>query len=290
VHDDGPWSGPSARTQVVAVIGDPVAHSLSPVIHNAGFRAAGLDWVCVALPVAAGDAAAASRGMATLGIRGMSVTMPHKSDILGALDEVTEVAARLGSVNCVTLRDGHLVGDNTDGAGFLAGLRDDFGFDPAGADCVVLGAGGAARAVVLALATAGASSVRVVNRTPAAAERAVALAGPVGSLGRPEDAAAADLVVNATPVGMADTGAGTADAMPIEGRHLRAGQVVAELVYHPARTRLMDAADAAGARTANGVSMLVGQAAVAFSTWTGATAPVEEMAAAARRALAPRSG
>ena len=289
MHDDSPWSAPSARTQVVAVIGDPVAHSLSPEIHNAGFRSAGLDWVCVALPVAAGDAAAAARAMATLGIRGMSVTMPHKSDILGALDEVTEVAARLGSVNCVTLDDGRLVGDNTDGAGFLEGLRQDFGFDPAGADCVVLGAGGAARAVVLALATAGAASVRVVNRTPASAERAVALAGPIGSLGRPQDAAAADLVVNATPVGMADTDADAAGATPIEARHLRAGQVVAELIYHPARTRLMTAADAAGARTANGVSMLVGQAAVAFRTWTGATAPVEEMAAAARHALALRS-
>lgn len=274
-------SGPSARTRVVAVIGDPIEHSLSPLIHNAGFRSAGLDWVGVAFPVAAGDAAAAADAMRSLGIRGMSVTMPHKSDILVALDELTGVAAQLGSVNCITLRDGRLVGDNTDGAGFLGGLRDDFGFDPRGADCVVLGAGGAARAVILALTGAGAASVRVVNRTPAHAERAAALAGSVGSVGGAPDVASADLVVNATPIGMGGAG------LPVDAGLLRGGQIVAELVYHPAVTPLMGAAAAAGARTANGLSMLVQQAGVAFTNWTGVPAPVHAMAEAARRALDP---
>jgi shikimate dehydrogenase len=283
----GERPGVSARTQVVAVIGDPISHSLSPVIHNAAFRSAGLDWVCVALPVGAGDAVAAARAMRSLGIRGMSVTMPHKSDILVALDELSDVAARLGSVNCVTLRDGRLVGDNTDGDGFLGGLRDDFGLDPDGAHCVVLGAGGAARAVVLALARAGAASVRVVNRTAARAERAAALAGAVGSVGGAHDVASADLVVNATPVGMADTSSDGRAAVPVDVGLLREGQIVAELVYHPAVTPLMRAADAVGARTANGVSMLVHQAGVAFTNWTGVAAPLDAMVVAARRALDP---
>lgn len=271
----------SAATSVVAVIGDPIAHSLSPVIHNAGFAEAGLDWVCVALPVRGGSAPAAAAGIRALGLRGVSVTMPHKSDMVAEMDELTPVAAALSSVNCVIPRDGRLVGDNTDGAGFLAGLREDFAWEPAGRRCMVLGAGGAARAVVLALADAGASSVVVVNRTPERARLAVALAGPVGSVGVPGDLDDVDLIVNATPVGMGD-----AAGLPLDPARLSADQIVAELVYHPAVTPLMEAAAAQGCRTSNGTSMLVHQAAAAFERWTGVTAPVEAMAAAARGSLA----
>jgi len=274
----------TARTQVVAVIGDPIGHSLSPVIHNAGFAETGLDWVCVALPVGGGGALDAARSMRTLGLRGMSVTMPHKSDIVAGLDRLSEVASSLGSVNCVTLLDGELVGDSTDGAGFLEGLRTDFDLDPSGADCVVLGAGGAARAVVLALAGAGARSVRVVNRTRSRAEHAATLGGPTTTVGGASDVAQADLVVNATPVGMGVTPDGVT-ALPLDPALLRPGQVVAELVYHPADTALMVAARTAGARTANGVSMLVHQAAVAFTHWTGVPAPVSAMTAAVTDAL-----
>lgn len=271
----------SAATSVVAVIGDPIAHSLSPAIHNAGFAEAGLDWVCVALPVRAGSAPAAATGIRALGLRGVSVTMPHKSDMVTEVDELTPVAAALSSVNCVIHRDGKLIGENTDGAGFLAGLRDDFDWEPAGRRCVVLGAGGAARAVVHALGGAGAASVVVVNRTPERAGPAAALAGPAGSVGGPEDLEGAELVVNATSVGMGDAG-----GLPLDPERLVADQIVAELVYHPAVTPLMEAAAAQGCRTSNGTSMLVHQAAVAFERWTGVSAPVEAMAAAARGALA----
>ncbi len=271
----------SAATSVVAVIGDPIAHSLSPVIHNAGFAEAGLDWVCVALPVRAGSAPAAAAGIRALGLRGVSVTMPHKSDMVAEVDELTPVAAALSSVNCVIRRDGELIGENTDGAGFLAGLRDDFDWEPAGRRCMVLGAGGAARAVVLALAGAGAASVVVVNRTPERARVAAALAGPVGSVGVSTDLEGVDLIVNATPVGMGD-----AAGLPLDPERLSAGQLVAELIYHPAVTPLMAAASARGCRTSNGTSMLVHQAAVAFERWTGVAAPVEAMAGAARRSLA----
>jgi shikimate dehydrogenase len=201
--------------------------------------------------------------------------------VLPALDRLDASAAALGAVNCIARDpDGNLVGHNTDGEGFLRGLRADFGFEPAGARCVVLGAGGAARAVVEALARAGADRVEVVARRAGPAAEAAALAGSAGRAADPDAVAGADLVVNATPVGM---GAGPDDdATPVDPQLLGPHQVVAELVYHPAETALMRAAHRAGARTANGLSMLVHQAAVAFELWTGRPAPVAEMAAAAR--------
>lgn len=260
------------------MIGDPVSHSLSPRIHNAAFDALGLDWAYVAFPVLAGEATAAVAGMRALGIEGLSVTMPHKADVIGALDRLSEDAEALGAVNCIS-RDGRaLVGHNTDGAGFVAGVMDDFGFDPAGSTCVVLGAGGAARAVVRALARAGARSVTVVNRTRERGQTAAALAGSVGSVGAAAQVADAELVVNATPVGMGSTGADA--GLPCDPALLAGGQIVAELVYHPARTPLMAAAEQAGARTSNGTSMLVHQAAVAFEIWTGEPAPLDAMRAA----------
>lgn len=277
-------TAPSGHTQVVAVIGDPISHSLSPAIHNAAFEAVGLDWVCVALPVAAGAAGAAVGGIRALGLAGVSVTMPHKHAVIDQLDEVTEVAGALDAVNCIRMRGGRLIGDNTDGAGFLGGLKADFGFEADGRRCVVLGAGGAARAVVLALAGAGASRVVVVNRTEVTAQRAVTLAGPVGRVGSFDDIVDADLVVNATPIGMAGAG-GNADDVPLPVELLHDGLVVAELIYHPARTRLIDEAESVGARAANGVSMLVHQAAVSFESWTGVRAPLAAMIAAATGAL-----
>ncbi|MFM7062206.1 MAG: shikimate dehydrogenase family protein, partial [Actinomycetes bacterium] len=134
----------TAATRVAAVIGDPVRHSRSPAIHNAAFAATGLDWVYVAFEVHAGAGADAVRAMEVLGIEGLSVTMPHKADVAGAVDELSDDAAALGAVNCVVRRDGRTVGHSTDGDGFLWGLQDDLALDPVGLRCVVLGAGGAA--------------------------------------------------------------------------------------------------------------------------------------------------
>jgi shikimate dehydrogenase len=273
----------SARTTVAGVIGDPITHSLSPIIHNAGYAAAGLDWVYVALPTPAGSASDAVRGMRALGIAGLSVTMPHKEAVIGSLDRLTPDAELLGAVNCITRSGEQLVGDSTDGPGFVAGLASDFDVDPAGFDCLVLGAGGAARAVVLALARAGARSVQVVNRTAPRAERAAELAGGVGRVVAPEAVGEVDLVVNATPVGM--HAGGGAPALPCDPARLHEGQIVAELIYHPLETPLMRAAAERGCRTSNGVSMLVHQAAIAFETWTGTSAPVPAMRDAVRAAL-----
>jgi shikimate dehydrogenase len=264
------------------VIGDPIAHSLSPLLHNAAFDALGLDWVSVAFPVAAGSTADALTGMRALQVAGLSVTMPHKEGAFAAVDDTTDVARRLGAVNCVSRRDGALVGDSTDGAGFLAALRRGAGFDPGAKRCLVIGAGGAARAVVLALAGAGAADVVVLNRTAARAEAAAALAGAVGRVGSAADVTGAELVVQATPMGMAGAGANPSGELPVDPDALHEGQVVADLVYHPAQTPLLAAATARGAVAVGGLGMLVHQAALALEQWTGRAAPVEAMWAAAR--------
>ncbi|HXX91479.1 MAG TPA: shikimate dehydrogenase [Acidimicrobiales bacterium] len=278
---------PSAAAHVVGVMGEPVGHSLSPLLHNAAFDALGLDWVSVGFPVPAGGVPAAFAGIRALGIVGLSVTMPHKEDAAAAVDTLTPVATRLGAVNCVVREDGMLVGDSTDGAGFVASLHRGPGFDPAGARCVVVGAGGAARAVVLALADAGAESVVVVNRSPARAAAAAVLAGAAGSVGDPEAVRHADLVVQATPVGMA-RGSATDDMVPFDPDLLRPGQVVADLVVHPLETPLLRAAAQRGATPLPGLGMLVHQAALALERWTGRAAPVEAMWRAVQGHLADR--
>jgi shikimate dehydrogenase len=276
---------------VVGVIGDPVEHSLSPLLHNTAFVEMGLDWVSVGFPVAAGQAQTALAGMRTLGIAGLSVTMPHKEAVAALVDRSTPVATRLDAVNCVTLASGELVGSNTDGEGFVAALRHGNGFEPRGKRCLVVGAGGAARAVILALAEAGAAEVIVVNRTESKANVAAALAGPVGRVGRPEEAGTADLVVNATPAGMGQPqrrGAGAdpqAEPFPVDPAYLVAGQVVVDLVYHPAVTPWLLAARGRGAVTHNGLGMLVHQAAVQLRSWTGDEPPVAAMWQAATSAL-----
>ena len=272
---------PSGATTVGAVIGDPIDHSLSPVIHNRAFGVAGLDWVFVAFRVPSGGARAALDAMRVLRLGGLSVTMPHKAAVAEAVDRLSPEAEALGAVNCVR-RDGDLlVGENTDGAGFLDAVGAEAGFDPKGRRCVVVGAGGAGRAVIRALAEAGADEVVVVNRTPERGTEAAQLAERART-GAPEDAADADLVVNATPLGMA----GVADAgLPLDPSLLRAGQVVVDLVYEPRRTPLLAAAEERGAVAVGGIGMLVHQAALAFEHWTGAPPPIEAMREAALMAL-----
>ncbi|MCU1494178.1 MAG: Shikimate dehydrogenase [Acidimicrobiaceae bacterium] len=275
---------PTGRTAVVGIIGDPVEHSLSPALHNAAFAHLGADWVYVAFPVAPRDVAAAIAGAKALGVRGLSVTMPHKQAAALASDQRTPAVELLGAANTIVVRSGVALAHSTDGAGLLADLADGPRFDPAGRDCVVLGAGGAARAVVLALAEAGARSVTIVNRTPARAESAAALAGAAGRVGSLDDLAGADLVVKATPLGMAahtDLAAGAGDDAGI-GERMRPGQLAVDLVYAPTTTPFLADAAAAGAATRNGLGMLVRQAVLQFELWTGEAAPLETMWAAAR--------
>jgi shikimate dehydrogenase len=282
---DGPPAGGAitGATRVAAVIGHPVAHSLSPALHNAAFRAAGADWVYAAFDVAPGAAAAALDAMRVLGLGGLSVTMPHKEDVAAAVDLCAPAARALASVNTVVrLPDGRLEGHSTDGAGFVASMRE-AGCDPTGRRIVVLGAGGAARAVVDALARERAAQIIVVNRNEARAEQAAALAGGLGSVGGIDAAGDADVIVNATPVGMGDDG-GT----PLPAHVLRSTHVVVDLVYHPIETPLLAAARAAGAHAVDGLGMLVHQAALQQQLWRGEMPDTAVMRAAAMNELSAR--
>ena len=256
-------------------------------MHNAAFRALGLDWVYVAFEVPPGAGRAALAGMRALGIDGLNVTMPHKTDVAGAVDRLTPAAEALGAVNTVMRgpqRD-ELVGDNTDGAGFIDALRIDEGFEPAGRRCVVVGAGGAGRAVVRALAEAGAASDHGGEphgrpgdrrRRPGRCRRPGGATGRRGR-GRPRR--------ERHPVGHAG---GDAPDLPVDPATLGPGQLVVDLVYHPAVTPLVEAARARGAAATNGLGMLIHQAAHTIRIWTGEDPPLEVMSAAALGELARR--
>ncbi len=271
---------PTGETRLAAVIGDPVRHSLSPTLMNAAFAASGLDWTYVALEVAATSLPDAFAGVRALGIDGLSITMPHKESAAACADQLSPTAERLGAVNCIVNNGGVLTGHSTDGEGFVRSLQHDFSFVPDGKRCVVLGAGGSARSIILALADAGAAEIVVVNRTLGRAERAAALAGDRGEVvaldGAHSDFIDADLIVNATSVGMGEP---DPTDVPFDASVVHEGQIVVDIVYMPLETPLLSLARSQGASVANGVSMLAHQAAVQFELWTGADAPIDVMLA-----------
>lgn len=269
-------------TRVVCIIGWPLEHSLSPAIHNAAYRAGGLDWVYVPLAVRPGAVGEAVAGIRALGIVGANVTMPHKQDVVGFLDEISGEAVRIGAVNVIVRQGDKLRGANTDGAGFLRFLERDAGVGVAGTRVLLLGSGGAARAVGVALIDAGAR-VTLAARDPEKGEGARAAIGPAAGLVDLGDAATAaaeaDVIVNATPVGSVGEG------MPVPAEAIESRHVVIDLVYSPPVTPLLAAARSRGARAHNGIGMLIEQAALTFELWTGLPAPAEVMSAAALRAI-----
>jgi shikimate dehydrogenase len=268
----------TGATRLAAVIGDPVRHSRSPAIHNAAYAAVGLDWVFVGLEVREGRGFDAVRSVPVLGIAGLSVTMPHKADAARACDELSADATVLEAVNTVVRRDdGSLWGDSTDGEGLVRSLAD-AGLDVADRRVLVLGAGGAARAAVLALGRAGARLTVAARRAEPAAAAAQLAAGATAAELRPAERRVMatgeyDVVVNATPLGMAG------EPLPIEGPG--PGQWAVDLIYHPEETPFLAAAAAAGARAVGGLGLLVHQAALGFEAMTGHAAPLEAMKAAA---------
>jgi shikimate dehydrogenase len=263
-------------------MGDPVAHSLSPAMHNAAFGALGLDMVYVPLPVKAADVGDAVRGLKALGFRGANVTVPHKGAVLPHLAWVSDDARAAEAVNTIVIEGDVLHGHNTDVEGARAALVAACGDTLGGRRALLLGAGGAGRAVALALARSG-MHLTVVNRTPEAADRLVGLVraavpGAVAetlALSRltPADVAGHDLLVNSTSLGM--SGAGKVPAPLVDT--VSAHHVVFDVVYGHAGTDLLNVAKARGATAVDGLAMLVHQAAAAFELWTGHTAPLEVM-------------
>jgi len=273
----------SGSTILVGVIGNPVKHSLSPVILNAAFREAKINWVYTAFETPEEKLADAIGGIRALGIAGLSVTMPHKAKVCSLLDEISDSAQTLNAVNCIVNDAGKLKGHNTDGDGFLDAVKHDAGLDVAGKKVLVVGSGGSARSIIYSLGKAGAAEIAVINRTKKKALDALELAGPVGRYVEENEisevVSEANLVINATPIGMSDTG-DTAN-FPIEPNLFSKGQLAIDLIYHPISTPWMEALRDREVETHGGLSMLIFQAARAFKLWTGKEAPVDAMRKAA---------
>ncbi len=268
-----------AGTGVICILGHPVRHSRSPAMHNAAFVDQGLDLVYVAFDVAEVHLPSAVEGLRSLGFVGANVTAPHKEAVVALLDETDDLATKIGAVNTIVADHGRLRGHNTDAEGFLRALERGWGRSPAGARCLVLGAGGAARAVVAALVHAGAAEVAVHNRTSARAQRLCSDASawstvPVQAIETRElgrVTAQVDLIVNATSIGLA----GTFKAIPLPVDMVREGHAVMDVVYSDSMTPLLKAAHGRGATVIEGTEMLVQQACIAYGLWTGRDAPVE---------------
>ena len=278
-------------TKLLGVIGAPVTHSLSPVLQNAALRAAGLDYVYVALPVRRDALPSAVAGLRDAGFCGWNVTVPFKTEIIPLLDELDEDARRIGAVNTVVVRaDGGLAGYNTDAAGFLAGFAA-CGISLRGAHAAVLGAGGAARAVLWGLLKAGAARIDIGVRSPrkgAALCADFAADGGVRALHFADDAftaclRTADVIVQTTPLGMAPH---VAEMPPVDWAAVHPAALAYDLIYTPAETRFLREAARYGHRTINGETMLAAQGAEAFFLWTGVRPDAGLMRQALRDALA----
>ena len=273
----------SGKTKICGLIGDPVEHTMSPAMHNAAFEELGLDYIYLPFHVKAEGLADAVAGLKALNVRGFNVTIPHKVKIIPMLDELDTIAGKIGAVNTVVNDHSKLTGYNTDAAGFLKALLEQ-GVEPAGSNVVILGAGGASRAISYILADEGAR-LTVLNRRQEldwAFELARHINEDLGSETRAMELTAenlsavlekSDILINATSVGMTPD----QDSSPVSADLLKSELIVFDIVYNPVRTRLLREAASVGARTVGGVDMLAWQGALAFEKWTGRQAPVDLM-------------
>ncbi|UCG24263.1 MAG: shikimate dehydrogenase [Chloroflexota bacterium] len=270
------------KAELVGVFGYPVAENPTIVMQEAAFRALGLNWRYLTIEVRPADLADAVQGLRAFNMRGINLTIPHKVEVLQYLDEVSDDARLMGAVNTVRREGDRLIGENTDGKGFLASLRNDAGMDPAGKRVVVLGAGGAARAITVELALAKAAHIEVVNRS---AERGQALVDLLNTnTETPADfvpwddiyhiPAGTDVLINATSIGLYPD----ITARPkVDYDTINASMVVCDVIPNPPQTPFLDEARARGGRTLDGLGMLVAQGAIGFKMWTGHEPPVEVM-------------
>jgi shikimate dehydrogenase len=278
------------KYELVGAFGDPIAENPTGVMQEAAFRALGLQWRYLLIEVHKGDLEAAIKGIRAMNFRGINLTIPHKVEVLKYLDQVSEDARLMGAVNTVRREGDRLIGENTDGKGFLRSLRHDAGVDPADKRIVVLGAGGAARAVTVELALAGAAHITVVNRTAERGQTLVALLNektPASADFVPWERTYAlpsdtDVLVNATSIGLFPH----VDEKPdIAYDSITDAMIVCDVIPNPPDTPLLKEAEARGARTLDGLGMLVYQGDIAFKMWTGLDAPLAVMRLALAQAF-----
>jgi len=279
----------SGKTKVCGIIGDPIEHTMSPVMHNAAFKKLGIDYVYLPFQVRKEELDKAVAGVRALNLRGLNVTIPHKVTIIPFLDRLDPLAEKTGAINTIVNDDGVLTGYNTDATGFLQALLER-GIKPEGKSVVILGAGGASRAISFVLAERGVN-LAILNRNLTRAEELAHRVSQVfnrevNALTLNEEnlaraLASAEILVNTTSVGMFSD----IDGTPVPAKLLKKGQIVFDIVYNPIKTRLLREAEEAGASTISGLDMLVWQGALAFKIWTGREAPLELMKEEAIKAL-----
>jgi len=281
----------TGRAKIIGVFGYPVTHTLSPAMQNAAIESLGLDMIYLPFSVEPSKLKEAISAVRAFKMVGVNLTIPHKEAVMEHLDEISDEARIIGAVNTIVNDDGRLIGHNTDGRGYLQSVREETGFDPAGKSIVVIGAGGAARGLINALAMGGAATIAIANRTLRRAEGLAAEFQPLypavavtplplegAALGRTLQSAS--LVVNTTSLGM--EGKGSVD---IDLEKLPKSAIVSDIVYNPRTTTLLSRATDLGLATHGGLGMLVCQGALGFTLWTGRKAPVAIMRSAAEEAL-----
>ena len=272
----------TGQTKIVGIIGDPIEHSRSPQIHNAAITALGLDYVYVAFHVQPNNLGAAIEGFKATNVVGINVTIPHKQNVISYLDEISREATLIGAVNTLIFKDGAISGENTDAPGFLQAMQEE-GLDvPQGGSAVIIGAGGSARAIVVALALAGVQTICIANRT---VSRAVALAtdlsdktdASIYGIGLDDPRLPSAVEMSQLVVNTASTSMDVSHPLLIDPEWLTPQSIVYDIVYTPPETRLLQAAAEKECHTVGGLGMLVHQGAIAFERWTGVNPPVETM-------------
>ncbi|MFX3635709.1 MAG: shikimate dehydrogenase [Candidatus Pristimantibacillus sp.] len=268
-----------SHTVLYGVIGDPIRHSKSPIMMNRAFRESGINGVYSAFHITPDKLADFIGGVRAMGIRGVNVTIPHKLDIMNYMDEIDPGARAIGAVNTIVNENGHLTGYNTDGIGYVRSLKEEAEPNLTGKRIVVIGAGGASRAIVYALANEQPANITIANRS---VERAQELVQSFNSLadmqavtteGLKDACKDADIVINTTSVGMYPN----IEATPIDAAWLKQDAVASDLIYNPLRTKFLLDAEKNGCRIHGGLGMFINQGAYAFEYWTGQPAPAEAM-------------
>jgi shikimate dehydrogenase len=270
------------KAELVGVFGHPVAENPTIIMQEAAFEATELNWRYLTIEVLPEDLEDAVKGLRVMNFRGINLTIPHKVEVLKYLDEIASDAALIGAVNTIRRQGEKLIGENTDGKGFLRSLKEDAGIDPTGKKAVILGAGGAARAISVELALAGTRQITIVNRTAARGKELVKLlnektkakADFVEWDSRLEIPPETDILVNATSIGLYPD----IEIKPdIVYSSINSEMIICDVIPNPPVTAFLKEAESRGAKTLDGLGMLVYQGAIGFTMWTGLEAPVEVM-------------